>query len=64
MKTNMDDLDLREAFQPMPETCRDALMRAARSVKEEKSMKRNIARTVLITALILAVIAAYMPFTF
>ena len=54
MKTNMDDLDLREAFQPMPETCRDALMRAARSVKEEKSMKRNIARTVLIAALILA----------
>ena len=54
MKTNMDDLDLRDAFPPMPEACHDALMRAARSVREEKTMKRSIYRTILIAALILA----------
>ena len=54
MKTNMDDLNLQNAFPAMPETCHDALMRAARSVKEEKPVKRNLYRTVLVTALILA----------
>ena len=54
MKREMEELNLRDAFRPMPEPCRSALMRAARSVKEEKPVKRNIYRTVLITSLILA----------
>ena len=59
MKRNMDALNLREAFQPMPEPCRDALMRAARSVKEEeKPMKRVTFRAVLIAACIIIATAA------
>ena len=54
MKRKMDELNLRNAFQPMPEGCRDALMDAARSVREEDKMKRTAFRTVLIIALILA----------
>ena len=32
MKRDMDRLDLRDAFRPMPENCHEALMKAARSV--------------------------------
>lgn len=53
MKRNMDDLNLRNAFRPMPEACRDALMEAARSVREEEKMKRVTFRTTLIAALII-----------
>ena len=53
MKRDMDNLDLRAAFRPMPEDCRAALMDAARSVKEEKEMKRASFRVVLIAALII-----------
>ena len=59
MKRDMDELNMRDAFQPMPEPCRDALMRAARSVKEEeKPVKRVTFRAVLIAACIIIVTAA------
>jgi hypothetical protein len=50
---NMDDLNLKEAFAPMPETCHAALMKAARSVKEEENMKRASYRVAFIVAAIL-----------
>lgn len=53
MKRDMENLNLQNAFSPMPEECRDALLRSARSVKEEEKMKRAVGRTVLIVALIL-----------
>lgn len=58
MKRDMEHLDLQEAFRPMPEDCRDALMRAARSVREEEKMKRATLRTVLIAALIIVATTA------
>ena len=53
MKREMDNLDLRAAFRPEPEACHAALMNAARSVKEEKEMKRASFRVVLIAAMII-----------
>ena len=50
---NKHDLDLRAAFPEMPDDCRTALLFAARSVKEEKKMKRMTFRTVLIAALLI-----------
>jgi hypothetical protein len=50
---NMDDLNLKDAFPPMPDTYHAALMNAARSAKEEKNMKRASFRAVLIAAAIL-----------
>ena len=44
--------ELKNAFPPMPDACRNALMGAARSVKEEEKMKRFSLRTALIAALI------------
>ncbi len=58
MKRDMNDLNLRKAFAPMPDACRSALMDAARSVKEETPVKRAPLRTALIAALILAATAA------
>lgn len=58
MKRDMDKLDLRAAFPAMPETCHAALMDAARSVKEEKEMKRASFRVVLIAALIILSLTA------
>ena len=58
MKRDMDNLDLRAAFRPMPEDCRAALMDAARSVREEKEMKRASFRVVLIAALIIMSLTA------
>lgn len=58
MKRNMDNLDLRAAFRPEPEACHAALMNAARSVKEEKEMKRASFRVVLIAALIIMSLTA------
>lgn len=48
-----EDFDLRGAFPEMPEACKTALADAARSVKEEKKMKRFTFRAVLIAALLL-----------
>lgn len=58
MKRDMDILDLRAAFRPEPEACHAALMNAARSVKEEKEMKRASFRVVLIAALIIMSLTA------
>ena len=59
MKQDMDKLDLRGAFRQEPQSCHDALMAAARSVKEERPMKKASLRTVLIAAaIILATMAA------
>lgn len=53
MRYDMDHPDLRNAFTPMPGNCRDALMTAARSVKEEEPVKRITFRAILITACII-----------
>ncbi|MBQ8200414.1 MAG: hypothetical protein IJZ74_01460 [Clostridia bacterium] len=53
MKRDMENLNLRDAFRPEPDFCHDALMNAARSVKEEKEMKRASYRVVLIAAAII-----------
>ncbi|MBQ2953377.1 MAG: hypothetical protein IJE07_07445 [Clostridia bacterium] len=58
MKRDMDNLNLRAAFPEMPESCREALMTAARSVKEEKEMKRATFRVALIAALIIMSLTA------
>ena len=53
MKREQSSYDLRKAFAPMPEECRQALMDAARSVKEEKPTKRASSRAILIAAIII-----------
>ena len=53
MKRDLDNLDLRGAFKPMPDECRNALITAACSVKEEEPVKRITIRTVLIAACII-----------
>lgn len=59
MKRETDPLKLRNAFEPMPDGCYNALMKAARSVKEEKPVKRTAFRTAVIAAcIILAAMAA------
>ena len=59
MKTLERELqNLKEQFPPIPDTCHQALMDAARSVKEEETMKRFTMRTVLVTALILMLTVA------
>lgn len=59
MKRSIEELDFKKAFRPMPQDCRDALMQAARSVKEDEPVKRASYRAALIAALIvMATIAA------
>ena len=59
MKKNSDkDLNLREAFPPMPEECYSALMTAARSVKEETPVKKTSKRAVLIAAALIVLTMA------
>ncbi len=53
MKRDMDNLNLRNAFGPMPEEIRDALMTAARSVKEDEPVKRATIRTVCIAVCVI-----------
>lgn len=53
MKRDMDNLNLRDAFRSMPEETRDALMSAARSVKEDEPVKKAAFRTVLIAACVI-----------
>ncbi len=61
MKRDMDNPNLRDAFRPMPEATRDALMTAARSVKEEEPVKRTAIRTVCIAiCVIVATMAVAM----
>lgn len=52
------DLNLRDAFPPMPQACLDALTHAARSVKEEPPMKRASMKAAIIAIAILLVTAA------
>ncbi len=52
MKRDMENLNLRDSFKPTPGKCYDALMTAARSVKEEEPVRRITFRAVLITACI------------
>lgn len=54
MKHDMDHLNLRNAFPQEPESCHQALMRAARSVKEDEPVKKTSFRVVLIAAAIIA----------
>ena len=42
MKREQSSYDLRKAFAPMPEECRQALMDAARSVKEENQRNARL----------------------
>lgn len=49
----MNPRDLQNAFPPMPESCRDALMIAAGSAKEENKMKRTFRFTAVLAALML-----------
>ena len=53
MKRDLEHLDLKQAFHPVPEACRRALMDAARSVREEQPVKRISYRAALIAAVIL-----------
>ena len=53
MKRDFDNLNLRDAFPSMPDECRNALMTAARSVKEEEPVRRITFRAVLIAACII-----------
>lgn len=53
MKRDMDNLKLRDAFGSMPEETRDALITAARSVKEEEPVKRATIRTVCIAVCVI-----------
>ena len=52
MKRDLDQMNLRNAFGGMPAEMHDALMRTARSVKEEEPMKKRISAT-LILAIVL-----------
>ncbi len=54
MKCEVEELNLRNAFAQEPEACHDALMDAARSVKEEKQVRRKSVRIAWIAAAILA----------
>ena len=58
MKREMNEWNLRNAFPTEPESCHQALMQAARSVREEEPMKKYTFRTALIAALILAAMMA------
>ena len=53
MKRDHDTINLRDAFPAMPEACHDALMNAARSVKEEEPVRKASFRAVLIAAIII-----------
>ena len=53
MKQEKERFDLRAAFREEPAFCHDALMDAARSVKEDETVKKHTMRTVLIAALII-----------
>lgn len=53
MKRNLDELDIRSAFAQEPNACHDALMNAAFSVKEEKTVKKASFRVALVVALII-----------
>lgn len=53
MRRNPDELDLRNAFAKEPKACHDALMNAAFSVKEEKTVKKASFRVALVVAMMI-----------
>ncbi|MBQ7003152.1 MAG: hypothetical protein IJN57_04180 [Oscillospiraceae bacterium] len=53
MKRDLDELNIRNAFAQEPAACHDALMNAAFSVKEEKTVKKASFRVALVVALII-----------
>lgn len=57
MKRDMDKLNLRSAFGPEPEDCHTALMAAACSVKEERTMRKGF-RTVALAAIFIVCMMA------
>ncbi len=65
MKRDLDQLNLRDAFGGMPAEMQAALMRTARSVKEEEPVKKRIpAALVLAIVLVMAVVGtAYALFS-
>ncbi len=58
MKRNENELNLRNAFPEMPESCYSALMDAAGSVQEEVKVKKFTIRTALIAAAIMMLTVA------
>ena len=61
MKRDPERLNLRDAFGAMPAQTRDALLKAAGSVKEDEPVKRAVFRTALIAAcIIVATVAVAM----
>ena len=58
MKRNENELNLRNAFPEMPESCYSALMDAASSVQEEEKVKKFTIRTILIAAAIMLLTGA------
>ena len=58
MKRDIGSINWQDAFPPMPEECRAALMKTARSVEEEKKMKRFSVRTIVIAAIMMLTTAA------
>ena len=58
MKRDREQLDLRNAFSPEPKECHEALLQAARSVKEDEPVKKVTLRAVLMAALIIAAMMA------
>ena len=53
MKRKVDYIDFRDAFPQMPEECHEALITAARSVREDEPVRKFTFRTVLIAACII-----------
>jgi len=58
MKRETELLNLRNAFPDEPESCHEALVQAARSVREDEPVKKVTFRAVLIAALIIAAMMA------
>jgi len=58
VKRDIDQLNLRNAFSPEPDSCHQALMQAACSVREDEPVKKLTFRTALIAALIIAAMMA------
>ena len=56
MKRDLDNLNWRGAFPEMPQDCREALLRAARTNREGRPMKK-ISVTLIAAALLIAVAA-------
>lgn len=53
----MDHMDLRQAFRPMPEKCRDALLQGARMAQDKPPAKRAPVKALLIAAAVLLITA-------